>query len=80
MLVLYFSLVAPALIVPYVLHCCILCSWRINDDDDDDDLFIFYVYVSTLGKILILKKQDCFSIEGGPPANTTHRHAVMLRP
>ena len=37
---LFFSLVAPALIAPQLLMYFVVVfgSWRINDDDDDDDV------------------------------------------
>ena len=38
LLVLYFSLVAPAICYMFFIHVvCSMCSWQINDDDDDGD-------------------------------------------
>ena len=34
LLVLYFSLVAPAICYLFFLHAVLMCSWQINDDDN----------------------------------------------
>ena len=42
---LFFSLVAPDIIVSRAYYVTYLCSWQISDDDDDDDDHVTSIFV-----------------------------------